>query len=105
MIARIATLKTDEMAVFGLDCRAGENPVDALNRIQISVRARVHTRAPTAIGRLRFILGKSADGLPEYAVVMKPAPALAAPKAKPAQKAKPARKAKARKTAKRKAKK
>lgn len=101
MIAKIATLKTDEMAVFGLDCRAGENPVDALNRIQISVRARVHTRAPTAIGRLRFILGKS--GL-DYAVVMKPAPALAAPKAK----AKPAPKAKAtpaKKTAKRKAKK
>lgn len=93
MIAKIATLKTDEMAVFGLDSHAGENPVDALNRIQISVRARVHTRAPAAIGRLRFILGKS--GL-DYAVVMKPAAT------------KPARKAKAtpaKKAAKRKAKK
>lgn len=83
MIAKIATLKTDEMAVFGLNSHAGENPVDALNRIQISVRARVHTRAPAAIGRLRFILGKS--GL-DYAVVMKPAPKPAkapkAPKAK-----------------------
>lgn len=97
VIAKIATLKTDEMAVFGLDSRAGENPVDALNRIQISVRARVHTRAPAAIGRLRFILGKS--GL-DYAVVMKPAPKPAkAPKA-PKAKATPAKK-----TAKRKAKK
>lgn len=103
MIAKIATLKTDEMAVFGLDSHAGENPVDALNRIQISVRARVHTRAPAAIGRLRFILGKS--GL-DYAVVMKPAPALAAPKAKPAPKPAKAPKATpAKKAAKRKAKK
>lgn len=89
MIARIATLKTDEMAVFGLDCRAGETPADALNRVQISVRARVHTRCKSAIGRLRFVLGAN---LKEYAVYLKPA---AAPKAKA--KASPAKKAAKRK--------
>jgi prophage tail gpP-like protein len=100
VIEKIALLKTDEHTVLPLEVEAGESPADALNRVQISVRARVHTRCKPAIGRLRFVLG--ANGT-EYAIYLKPAPKVA-PKAKPA-KAKPAKAPKAKRVAKRKAKK
>ena len=101
MIEKISLLATGDHVVLPLEVEAGESPADALNRVQISVRARVHTRCKSAIGRLRFVLGAN---LKEYAIYLKPEATPAKAKAKPAPK--PARKASpAKKAAKRKAKK
>lgn len=94
VIAKIATLKTDEHVVLPLEVEAGETAADALNRVQISVRARVHTRCKSAIGRLRFVLGAS---LKEYAIYLKPAVVPVAPKPVKAPKAKRVAKRKAKK--------
>lgn len=105
MIEKISLLATGDHVVLPLEVEAGESPADALNRVQISVRARVHTRCKSAIGRLRFVLGAN---LKEYAIYLKPEATPAKAKAKPAPKPapKPARKASpAKKAAKRKAKK
>lgn len=92
-------LATGDHVVLPLEVEGGETPAEALNRVQISVRARVHTRCKPAIGRLRFVLGAN---LKEYAIYLKPEATPAKAKAAPKQ----ARKATtAKKAAKRKAKK
>lgn len=89
VIEKISLLATGEHVVLPLEVEAGETPADALNRVQISVRARVHTRCKSAIGRLRFVLGAN---FKEYAIYLKPE-AKAKPAPKPARKATPAKKA------------